>query len=77
MRISCTGSEAAREQHEQLVRVLAEAGVGIVRARRSLAARLRAEKAEAAKAEATQGSVVEIGAGTRAAREEHKTVVLG
>ena len=31
--------EAAAEQHEQLVRALAEAGVGIVRARRRLAAR--------------------------------------
>lgn len=75
--ISCIGSEPAREQHEQLVRVLAEAGVGVVRARRSLAARLRAEKAEAARAEAAQAVVVEIGAGTRAAREERKQVVLG
>lgn len=75
--ISCIGSEPAREQHEQLVRVLAEAGVGVVRARRSLAARLRAEKAEAAKAEAAHGVVIEIGAGTRAAREERKPVVLG
>lgn len=39
--------EVAREQHEQLVRVLAEAGVRVVRARRSLAARQRAERAEA------------------------------
>jgi hypothetical protein len=39
--------EAAAEQHEQLVRVLAEAGVGIVRARRRLAARQRAEQREA------------------------------
>ena len=40
--------EAAAEQHEQLVRALAEAGVGIVRARRRLAARQRAEQREAA-----------------------------
>ncbi len=39
--------EAAAEQHEQLVRALAEAGVGIVRARRRLAARQRAEQREA------------------------------
>jgi hypothetical protein len=39
--------EAAVEQHEQLVRALAEAGVGIVRARRRLAARQRAEQREA------------------------------
>lgn len=39
-------AEAAREQHEQLVTVLVEAGVGVVRARRALAARQRAENAE-------------------------------
>jgi hypothetical protein len=39
--------EAAAEQHEQLVCALAEAGVGIVRARRRLAARQRAEQREA------------------------------
>jgi hypothetical protein len=39
--------EASVEQHEQLVRALAEAGVGIVRARRRLAARQRAEQREA------------------------------
>jgi len=39
--------EAAVEQHEQLVRALVEAGVGIVRARRRLAARQRAEQREA------------------------------
>ena len=39
--------EAAAEQHEQLVRALADAGVGIVRARRRLAARQRAEQHEA------------------------------
>jgi hypothetical protein len=38
---------AAHEQHEALVRVLAEAGVRVVRARRILAARQRAERAEA------------------------------
>lgn len=40
-------AEAAREQHEQLVQVLADAGVRIVRARRSLAARQRSESREA------------------------------
>jgi hypothetical protein len=39
--------EAAAEQHEQLVRALSGAGVGIVRARRRLAARQRAEQREA------------------------------
>lgn len=39
--------EAAAEQHNQLVRALADAGVGIVRARRRLAARQRAEQHEA------------------------------
>ncbi|MBF6591073.1 MAG: hypothetical protein IVW57_11185 [Ktedonobacterales bacterium] len=38
-------SDAAREAHEKLVHVLAEAGVGVVRARRALAARRRAEHA--------------------------------
>jgi len=38
--------DAARDEHEQLVQVLAEAGIGVVRARRALAARQRAEKAE-------------------------------
>ncbi|MGZ3582742.1 MAG: hypothetical protein ACXWQR_16110 [Ktedonobacterales bacterium] len=75
--ISEANSETAREQHEQLVRVLAEAGVGVVRARRSLAARLRAEKAEAVKVDASHGVVVEIGVGARVAREERKPVVLG
>ncbi|HLZ21376.1 MAG TPA: hypothetical protein VKQ30_04560 [Ktedonobacterales bacterium] len=39
-------ARAAREQHEQLVSVLVEVGVGVVRARRALAARQRAENAE-------------------------------
>jgi hypothetical protein len=39
--------EAAAEQHEQLVRALAGAGVGIVWARRRLTARQRAEQHEA------------------------------
>jgi hypothetical protein len=39
--------KAAAEQHEQLVRALSGAGVGIVRARRRLAARQRAEQREA------------------------------
>jgi hypothetical protein len=37
----------ARENHERLVHVLAEAGVGVVRARKTLAARRRAEGKEA------------------------------
>lgn len=44
--IKSLSEEAARMQHEQLVSVLAEAGVGIVRARRALAARQRAENTE-------------------------------
>jgi hypothetical protein len=36
---------SARENHEKLVRVLAEAGVGVVRARRALAARRQVEHA--------------------------------
>lgn len=40
-------TEAAHEQHEQLVNVLAHAGVQIVRARRALAARQRSESREA------------------------------
>jgi hypothetical protein len=40
-------TERARNEHEQLVQVLAEAGIGVVRARRALAARQRAEKSEA------------------------------
>jgi hypothetical protein len=43
--------EAAAEQHEQLVRALTGAGVGIVRAQRRLAARQRAEHREATIAE--------------------------
>jgi hypothetical protein len=39
--------DAAAVRHEQVVRALAEAGVGIVRARRRLAARQRAEQREA------------------------------
>lgn len=39
-------ADSARSEHEQLVQVLAEAGIGVVRARRALAARQRAEKAE-------------------------------
>jgi hypothetical protein len=46
--------EAAAEQHEQLVQALAEAGVGIVRARRRLAARQRAEQREATLAQNRQ-----------------------
>lgn len=39
-------ADSARYEHEQLVQVLAEAGIGVVRARRALAARQRAEKAD-------------------------------
>jgi hypothetical protein len=42
-----TTKEAAAEQHDQLVGTLADAGVAIVRARRRLAARQRAEQHEA------------------------------
>jgi hypothetical protein len=42
-----TTKEAAAEQHDQLVGTLADAGVAIVRARRRLAARQRAEQQEA------------------------------
>ena len=38
--------DGALNEHEQLVQVLAEAGIGVVRARRALAARQRAEKAD-------------------------------
>ncbi len=38
--------ESALNEHEHLVQVLAEAGIGVVRARRALAARQRAEKAD-------------------------------
>jgi hypothetical protein len=41
--LPASDAAAAREQHEQLVRVLSEAGVRVVRARRSLEARRRAE----------------------------------
>jgi hypothetical protein len=44
--VKSLNGDAAREQHEQLVAVLVEAGVGVVRARRALAARQRAENAE-------------------------------
>ena len=39
-------AESARREHEQLVRALAEAGVKLVRARRVLAARQRAERGQ-------------------------------
>lgn len=48
---------AANEQHEQLVSALAEAGVGIVRARRRLAARQRAEQREAIATSAQDGDL--------------------
>jgi hypothetical protein len=41
--LRATDEATARENHDKLVRVLAEAGVGVVRARRALAARRRAE----------------------------------
>jgi hypothetical protein len=40
---------AASEEHDALVRALADAGVSVVRARRKLAARSRAERADAAR----------------------------
>ena len=42
-------AESASEQHGQLVTVLAEAGVGVVRARRQLAARKRSDMAHSAR----------------------------
>jgi hypothetical protein len=41
--LRATDEATAYENHEKLLRVLAEAGVGVVRARRALAARRRAE----------------------------------
>lgn len=38
-----TSADCAQQQHDQLVRVLAEAGLAVVRARHTLAARRRAE----------------------------------
>ncbi len=46
-------AEQARERHIQLTHVLAEAGVRLVRARGALAARRRAERIEADRAEAS------------------------
>ena len=48
-------AEQARERHIQLTQALAEAGVRLVRARHTLAARRRAERAEAL-SEAASGS---------------------
>lgn len=45
--VSSATAETAHEQHEQLLNVLADAGVRIVRARRALAARQRSESHEA------------------------------
>ena len=44
--VRCDERESALNEHEQLVQVLAEAGICVVRARRALAARQRAEKAD-------------------------------
>lgn len=77
--ITTADGEAARDQHEQLVRVLAEAGVGVVRARRSLAARLRAEKAEAARTRAMPSIVIEMAAAPQVSqgpRDERNPLVL-
>jgi hypothetical protein len=49
--------EAAAEQHEHLVRALTDAGVGIVRARRRLAARQRAELHEASIIQEREGDL--------------------
>jgi hypothetical protein len=56
--IRSTSLEAAHQQHEQLVEVLAEAGVGVVRARRALAARQRAERSEAQRMRGSERAAV-------------------
>lgn len=56
--LSATEDEA-RERHEQLVSVLAEAGARVVRARAALLARKRAETREAALATAGQSPEAE------------------
>jgi hypothetical protein len=62
-------AELALEEHERLVSVLAEAGVRVVRARKLLAARQRAEAREAAErvaAAAALGKVTPISLGRAA-----------
>lgn len=53
-------AEAAHEQHEQLVNVLADAGVQIVRARRALAARQRTESREARRMDTADAMVAPV-----------------
>lgn len=50
-------AEAAHAEHDALVQVLAEAGVSVVRARRILAARRRAERAEALQASSRKNNI--------------------
>jgi hypothetical protein len=54
--VRSAAAEAAHEQHEQLINVLANAGVRIVRARRALAARQRTERGEARETGATKSA---------------------
>ena len=63
--VRSSNAEDARRQHEQLVRVLSEAGVGVVRAQRSLAARRRAEQREAAQQKLAPDPVAVAIAATR------------
>jgi len=57
----------ARDHHERLVRVLAEAGVGVVRARKTLAARRHAEGKEAREGGTFSLATELLGADTAAA----------
>lgn len=59
--------ETALDEHERLVRVLAEAGVGVVRARKQLAARQRAEAQDAMAA--VNPAIIELRLGTSSARD--------
>jgi hypothetical protein len=59
--------EAALEEHERLVSVLAEAGVKVVRARKQLAARQRAEARDALAAH--DPAIIELRLGKPAARD--------
>ena len=59
--------DAALDEHERLVRVLAEAGVKVVRARKQLAARQRAEARDAMAA--VHPAIIELRLGTSSVRD--------
>ncbi|HEX6798890.1 MAG TPA: hypothetical protein VF116_14365 [Ktedonobacterales bacterium] len=59
--------DAALDEHERLVRVLAEAGVKVVRARKQLAARQRAEARDAMAA--ADPAIIELRVGKSSARD--------